>query len=337
MAHEIENLTSTRAGASFVTARQHAWHGLGTVLPETFDAAAAMQHAHLGGWNVRKLALQTAPELTEAGVTGPIALPDRFATVRTNPVTGQVEPLGVVGAEYQPIQNEDHAEVLNAIVDESGAHFETAGSLKGGRQVFLTMKMPRTMLIGGVDPIDLYLIALNSHDGSTAFRLLVSPVRVVCANTQAAALRRHKASFSIRHTSGARGRIEHARQALGLTFAYADAFAAEAEQMICAQIEADEFAAIIAKAWPESSGTGRQAQRNADRRAREIRALQLTSPTLPDEFRATRWGAYQALTEYIDHVMPTRGRTDEVRARAERAATGTGPGIKSAAFDLLRV
>lgn len=203
MAHDLETWSGGQA-TSFVSARQHAWHRLGTVLPAEFDAAAAMRHARLGGWNVRTQALQTTPVLSADGVDV-LAVADHFATIRTNPVNGRPDVLGVVGRGYTPIQNEEHADLLNALVDESGAHFETAGSLRGGRQVFLTMKLPTTMLIGGIDAVDLYIVACNSHDGTSAFRLLVSPVRVVCGNTQALAIRRAQSSFSIRHTSGARG------------------------------------------------------------------------------------------------------------------------------------
>jgi hypothetical protein len=49
------------------------------------------------------------------------------------------------------------------------------------------MKLPDTMLIGGIDAVEWYIVARNSHDGTSAFRLLISPVRVVCANTQALA------------------------------------------------------------------------------------------------------------------------------------------------------
>ena len=54
----------------------------------------------------------------------------------------------------------------------------------------------------GVDPVGLYLAACNSHDGSSAFRLLVTPVRIVCANTQAAAISRAKASLTLRSGCG---------------------------------------------------------------------------------------------------------------------------------------
>src|SRR5699024_2486392 len=158
-----------------------------------------------------------------------LAVPDAYATVRTHPETGRPDVLGVVGARYQPFPNEQLTGTLDAIVDESGAHYETAGSLRQGREVFVTIPLPQTMTVPGTDELDLYSAALNSHDGSTAMRLLVSPVRIVCANTQAAALRGARSVYAIRHTSGARGRIAEARAALGLTFTYLDSFQIEAE------------------------------------------------------------------------------------------------------------
>ena len=116
MAHELE--TWSDGSASFVSARQHGWHRLGTVLPAEFDAAGAMSHAKLGGWHVRKEPLQTVPIISADGVTT-LDVPDQFATVRTNPVTGRPDVLGVVGRGYTPIQNEEHADLLDALVDES--------------------------------------------------------------------------------------------------------------------------------------------------------------------------------------------------------------------------
>jgi phage/plasmid-like protein (TIGR03299 family) len=332
MAHQLE--TWRDGSASFVSAREHAWHRLGTVLPDGFDAAQAMQHAKLGGWNVRKEALQTVPVIDAHGVTPSLPVPDQFATVRTNPVTGTTEVLGVVGAGYTPIQNEAHAILLDSLVSQGGAHFETAGSLRGGRSVFLSMKLPTTMLIGGIDPVDLYLVALNSHDGTSAFRLLVSPVRVVCANTQALAISRAQASFSIRHTSGAQGNIAQARQALGLTFKYAEAFQAGADRMIAQSITDDQFEEIIGKLWATPSESARS-RTISENRSLVLKQLLSFSPT-NTEIRGSRWAAYQAVTEWTDHFAPIADRRNPELARAERVAgSGTVHALKTKAFELI--
>jgi hypothetical protein len=157
MAHAINELAE--GIHSFATAREHAWHRLGTVVEDSFDARTALDAAHLAGWNVRKAPVFM---LDENGNT--LDVDRKFATFYTNPITGENQALGVVGSYYEPIQNEQHVELLDAIVDQSGAHFETAGSLYGGRQVFISMKMPNTIHVGGKDPVDLYLVAMNSHD-----------------------------------------------------------------------------------------------------------------------------------------------------------------------------
>jgi len=151
MAHELETVANGQT--TFVTARVPAWHQLGTVTDDCMTAEDVMAKAFLGGWKVRKIDLQGV-ETTPGGVSV-IECPDRRMTVRTNIFTGQTEYLGIVGTDYGTVQNEEAAEVLNRLVDESGAHFETAGSLRGGRMVFITMKLPTSMRIAGVDDMDL--------------------------------------------------------------------------------------------------------------------------------------------------------------------------------------
>ena len=332
MSHELETYADGSTG--FVAAREHAWHRLGIVLPGTFSAADAMRHAHLGGWNVRKETVQAVVLDAEGVHTLPV--PGRFATVRTNPITGEPEALGVVGDGYVPIQNEEHCELLDALVDESGAHFETAGSLRGGRQVFLSMKLPHTITIGGVDPIHTYLAALNSHDGSLAFRLLVTPVRVVCANTQAAAIRCAKSSFSIHHTSGAHSHIHAAREALGLTFRFMDEFQAEADKMIEQAMTDAEFLAITRTLWPVAKDASTRTKNNDLRRESTLLKL-FTESDSNAVIRGTRWAGYQAVTEYLDHHAPVDANRDADTVRAQRVVSGTVTNLKTRAFSLMSI
>src|SRR5215813_10969465 len=127
MAHELEQLANGQT--AFVTVRVPAWHQLGTVTSDCMTAEDVMAKAFLGGWKVRKIELQGV-ETTADGVRI-IECPDKRMTVRTNIFTNQTEYLGIVGSEYATVQNEETAEMLNHLVQESGAHFETAGSLRG--------------------------------------------------------------------------------------------------------------------------------------------------------------------------------------------------------------
>jgi hypothetical protein len=94
--------------------------------------------AHLSGWAVRKMPLVVPqePVITDDGVTTPAPLPvaDHFATVRKNPITGNIDVLGVVGSKYEPVQNEESCALLNALTDESGAVFESLLSARRGRR-----------------------------------------------------------------------------------------------------------------------------------------------------------------------------------------------------------
>ena len=311
MAHEIDELAPGVHAAVF--ARKDAWHKLGTTLDHEFTAMEALETAHLAGWNVRKLPL-TAHEATDE-YDRMFDVPDRWATVRTNPVTNATEYLGVVGGHYTPIQNEAHVDLLDTLVDESGAHFDTAGSLRKGREVFVSMRLPDHLDVAGADRIDLNLVALNSHDGSSAFRFLVSPVRVVCANTQAAAIAGARSSFSIRHTSSAGSRLQEAREALGLTFKFVEAFTDAAEKMVATDATnkwVDDFLAEVFRV--DEKSTPRE-----QRKLGEALELYRTSSTL-DGIRGTRWGAYNTVTEYLDHFAPANG-ADKGTARAVRALT----------------
>jgi hypothetical protein len=78
------------------------------------------------------------------------------------------------------------------------------------------------------------------NDGSSAFRFVLTPVRIVCANTQTVAIGRAKASFSIRHTGGARAAIQEARSALGLSWRYIEAFEDEAAALYAEAMSVDE-------------------------------------------------------------------------------------------------
>jgi phage/plasmid-like protein (TIGR03299 family) len=315
------------------TERLFAWEQLGITVPPTHDALEALQAAQLAGWNVRKEPMYL---LNGQKVTGRY----QYAVVRDTPGhPGEVDVLGQVGAHYHPVQNEQQAGLLQAITDESGAQFATLGQLDGGKRVFVTMKLPNTITVGGRDAVDLYLAVFNSHDGQSSFQFMVTPVRVECANMQQAAGRQALTKFSVRHTlGGAQVAVDEARMLLDITFAYTDEFEREAQRLFEQEYTAQQFSRLTASLFPtRDTASEAQKSRAAEHRA-ALSALFSSSPTAAS-IRGTRWGAYQAVTEYTDHVMPVRNVAGEALRinRAQKAINSDSPAnkLKARTWELL--
>ncbi len=337
MAHEVESMMSVR---------EVPWHGLGTIVPDVLTAQEALVAAGLD-WEVdlyplhtyahyeRQLHIGVVHDGDDSIEMRRVMIPARevviegsFAVVRDS----DLSTLGVVGGQYVPIQNHESFAFFDTLVDSGDAKYETAGSLKAGRVVFLTAKVPREIKIGGADAVDLYLVLSTSHDGSLAFRCAVTPVRVVCQNTLNYGLSIAQQNWSIRHTDQAEGKVAEARQALGLTFDYADAFEAEANRLLDQEFTKAEFERLVRVLSPsKKEGDGGYQTQMA-----LIGTLE-SSATLDDGLRYTRWGALNAVAEYADWVAPVRSSKtkSEAESRTDRAWFGAGLRMKETAHKIL--
>ncbi|MEU7524683.1 DUF932 domain-containing protein [Saccharothrix sp. NPDC042600] len=313
--------------------RRSAWHQVGTQVTGHRSAMSALEAAGLTGWRIRKLA-QIGVEDTPDGPLR-VGNPDQVMLVRTDPATGATRYLSSVGTGYGVRQNEDQAALLDALVAESGAGgFAHAGAIDEGRRTFVTMKLPDTVTVAGVDPVQLYLVVFNSHDGSAAFRVSLVPFRVACANQLPMVIRGQVASVAIRHTRNATLDINDIRAKLRLMYDYAEAFEDQAKRMIAADLSTDEFRDVVEIVWPVNDATASpRARFNADRRRGQLMRLWTDAGT-QHNIRGTRWAALQAVTEYLDHYDPAR----DDHTRALRVLGGSGVlKRKQAAFDLLSV
>lgn len=290
MAHEIEVINGE---ASFVSFREPAWHGLGTVFTEEKTTSEMLEAANLNDWKVR---LEEVP--TPAALTSDKSY---FYVVRDNPVIeNQNDILGIVGERYNVLQNEELFDFADAMLD--GGRWETAGSLRGGRVVFGSLALDRETVLdpnGVSDKINTYLLVNTSHDGSISIQASVTPVRVVCANTLNLALGRVKQSFKIRHTQTANGKVQSAKTALGIANSYMDEFSKMANAMIETEVTAKQFNDILLTAYPKPDKDSSKAS---------FTKWQNKIDTLNDiytgEFNhmiaGNAWGALNAMTERID-------------------------------------
>ena len=309
MAHELETQNGV---ASFASFREPAWHGLGTVFTEEKTTAEMLSAANLSNWNVRLEDMTIPSHLTSDK--------NYQYVVRTNPTDNtQTDVLGVVGERYHVLQNEDLFSFGDNILD-GGGRWETAGSIRGGRVVFGSLALERETVLdpnGVADKVKTYLLINTSHDGSIAIQASITPVRVVCANTLNLALggvgrKRNKGikqSFKIRHTQTANGKVQIARETLGLANAYMDEFDKMAHAMISTEITAQQFNDIVLAAYPKPDEEKKGAL------TRWTNKVDVINDIYTGEFNGmiagSAWGAFNALTERLDWHRSARGDNNE--------------------------
>lgn len=328
MSHEIEMLED--GTASFFSAREIPWHNLGQITDRALTAEEALSEARLN-WVVTLEEMQ-ATVLKGDGVST-IPVPDKFATVRTR-IDGTSDVLGVVGNRYTVLQNADAFAFCNNIVDEGGAHFETAGSLYNGRRVFLSMKLPNDILVGGQDLVENYILVTNSHDGSSPVTVAITPVRAVCKNTVGAALSSAVKTFKVRHSASIDGRLSEARQALEVSWKYTDEFSAVAEDLYSQEMSKNEFGNYINTLWtPPAKFDNNKANTIWDNRYDAL--MDLWNADTQANIAGTKWAAYNTVIEYLDWFSPTRGNEDKDERRAERIIDGSMENVKDNALRVL--
>lgn len=330
MAHNIE--TFADGTAAFFSAREVAWHKLGTVTDGALTADDALRVAQMDWYVTKELVEAIVP--TADGVSR-VPIDGKYATTRLHPKTGQPDVLGIVGERYEIVQNSEAFAFLNNLADIGGAVFETAGSLRGGAKTFVTMKMPDGILVGEQDAVDLYLLATNTHDGSEPLKVAVTPIRAVCQNTVTLAFSEAKSQVNLRHTASVSDNLLKAREALDITFAYADEFQALADAMISVPMSDDDWNAFLHTLLPKpkQEAENNRAEALWSTKFDSINAL-WKAPT-QENIANTRWAAYNAVVEYVDWAAPVRGNKNVDVRRAERTFENAGADLKNQAVGLL--
>lgn len=142
---------------------------VGTLVPENASPTEAFAIAGLN-WTADKRPAYFA------GADGPVRSPEHCAIVRSD----THELLGIQGAGYTPVQNSALVQVLQSL--DGSIDLETVLSLRQGRRVFASASIRTEDEVVPGDRIRRYLHLFNSHDGSSAFGVFFSDVRLACAN-----------------------------------------------------------------------------------------------------------------------------------------------------------
>lgn len=206
MSADVENMFSVR---------EKPWHELGIVIKDAPTSEDALRLAGLD-WNVVQEPIYTSHMEKVEGFQANVRDCDR-------------KVLGVVSDRYKVVQNVEAFSFTDELLG-SGVRYETAGSLAGGRKVWMLARLPREYIIAG-ERISPYLVFSNTHDGSGAVKVAVTPIRVVCNNTLNLALKTAQRSFCMIHTGNIADKIQEARDTLFMAESYMDQIGSEFEQL----------------------------------------------------------------------------------------------------------
>jgi phage/plasmid-like protein (TIGR03299 family) len=308
--------------------RKPMWHGLGNVLdeyPETWDDA-------------RRLAgLEWEPELRpiveiRCGTcqhvldSADIEVGVCSKCLSTDTKIGLVEGgeqrvirndtglhLGSVSKQFSLVTHAEMGEVMEALIDsDSALKFETAGSVRDGRQVWALAYLDEPEQIAGDDsPTYPYLAILNSHDGTGAMKVVNTSVRVVCWNTyNAASLEgdRTGRQYTFRHVGKVSERIEEAKEAIkGLRVEQRN-WIETANRLASFRIDRTAVDNFVYLTIPEPPAdvTSDRVKNNIERDRDTLRTI--ISGRQNDAHRGTVLGLVDAGIEYLDHGRRFRNR-----------------------------
>lgn len=315
------NIATTKGKPAFCYYGETPWHRLGEKLESPATAEEAIMAA----------GLDYEVSLTDVATVDGMMVPKTKAVVRYDTQT----VLGVVSDRYVAVQNRQAFGFLDALVEDGGLRYHTAGALGRGEKVFLLAKLPGSLRVKATDDlVDKYLLLSNAHDGSAALRVLFTPVRVVCQNTLSMALRRGNGQgVSIRHNGDLGGKIRDAQRVLGLATKFYDDAQAKIDRLASVSPTQDQLETYFRTLYPEPE----LGDDNGNARKTRERLHELFSTGIGHDLpgiKDTWWTAYNAVTEMLDH-RTYRGRSDVERAtnRLQSIWWGTAAKVKEQAWN----
>jgi phage/plasmid-like protein (TIGR03299 family) len=336
MSHGI---TDTDSMFSVDSRRRPPWHGLGAVLdeyPKSIDEA--LEKAGLG-WKVSHgdvLVVKRPKWTDDFGMTHSAELiPANGFKANIREDTGDV--LGIVSDEYEVVTNKEAFAFLDALIG-SDMHFETAGSLWGGRRVWVLARLPEYVELGG-DLSATYVYVANSHDGSMGVTAAVTPIRIVCANTLGAALRQSERgvaaqrTFRFRHTGNLEAKFVEARQVLGMTINYQQQFKELADRLARQPISERALErSVLRHLWVVGEDMGKRARENRERTIESVLSIFRGGGAAGDtrgNSPGSKWVAYNSIAEHLDYGRRYTSRTSQVQRSFQDVA------LKQRALDMV--
>lgn len=269
--------------------REKPWHGLGTKVMQAPTSAEALSLAGLD-WEVEQEPIFTENNILISGYRANVRSTDR-------------KVLGVVTDKYKVVQNTEAFAFTDALLGE-GVQYETAGSLMGGRKIWLLARLPKEYYMAG-EKISPYLVFSNTHDGSGSVKVAITPIRVLCNNTLNLALSTAKRSFSMIHTGDISEKMKEARDTLFMAEEYMDSLGKEFDTLRKKKLTDNQVKEYIEMLIPSDKADTVQQQKNIKRLRDDVARRYFEAPDLID-IGKNAYRFINAVSDFATHAQPLR-------------------------------
>jgi len=295
------------------------WHKLGQIVAGMLTAQEAIKAAKLD-WKV---------ELRPVHVDGNL-VDESFGVKRLD----NNKVLGIVGARYEPIQNEDSFSFFDEVIEQGQAYYDTAGSLFEGRKVFISAQLPGKLFLKNnpQDTMEKFVLLSTSHNGTSGLCLQIVTVRVVCKNTLSMALNGATNQIKIRHTKSYKDKVNEAQKTLELVNGYYDDLQAVIDSLSTSKMTTQEAITMTERLFP-AKDVNDIPTRTVNTRAEVLKLFKSGVGNVGE----TKWDYVNAISEFTTHNRGTRiadgGNEDE--SKMASLLFGSGAALNQKAFNLL--
>jgi len=208
--------------------------------------------------------------------------------------------------------------------------YHTAGALGKGEHVWILAKLPGMLKVTDKDVLEKYVLLSTGHDGRTAIKVILTPVRVVCQNTLTLGLKNGDLIASAHHTREMPRQLDLARHSIQVLMRGFQDMEKSFQAMAAMKLDKETTIKYLARVFPTPM---HGAESETPRWITEDRenCLQLFRTGIGNDDPAiseTLWAAYNGVTEYVDHWRNRGGRE-----HMQSACFGRGFKIKTLAYE----
>lgn len=257
--------------------------------------------------------------------------------------------LGVVGRDYQPIQNQALIDLFTFLHED--AQLDNIVVLGGGKRVYATATIAIEGEVIPGDPIRRHLHAFNSFDGSTSFGVFFSDLRLVCANQlrflAGRGARRAAASghgLVMRHTRSVEEFAKKLPQLIDLENQRFHRDLDELRPLTTTRLTTEAARAILEATYSDKLALPIKDKDTGKPRARTLADLDNEVGTIRSHAYGTTgigidpadrsvWNFFQAITQYETHDA---GRAKDETTRARARLESLWGGLSSKRIDKAR-